>query len=1277
MKINVKDSTIVCPAEDTPHERLWVSNLDLIHTRYHLPTVYLYEPNGSSNTFDVQVLKEALSKVLVPFYPAAGRLALDANGRIEIDCNAKGALFIEAETDSPTSDLGDFMPSPELRQLVPTIDYSDITLHPLVLFQITKFSCGGVCLGVAFHHTVADGQGALHFINSWASLARGQPISCPPRLDRTILRARDPPRPTFHHVEYDQPPALTTPAQDLNPPTSMANLKITPDQLNTLKAQVNSVNGTNNYYSTFQILTAHIWRCATKARGLSNDQKTKLSIGSDGRSRLVPPLPQGYFGNVIFHATPIALAGDLVTEPLLHTVERLDKAIKRMDDSYLRSAIDRMEEIGDLTPILRGSITSRCPNLTVASWMRLPFYEADFGWGRPLLLRPANACEGKGYLYSSPANDGTFSLAICLEAHHLTSFEKLFYEVDKSHALKCGVKQRMKINIKESTIVCPAKETPQRRLCFSNLDLLQTRYHLPTVLLYEPNDSNNSNMFDAHVLKEALSKVLVPFYPAAGRLAKDENGRIEIDCNAKGVLFIEAETDSPTSDLGDFMPGPELCQLVPTVDDSDITLYPLVLLQVTKFSCGGVCLGSAISHALVDGEGALNFINSWASLARGLSSCSPPYVDRTILRARDPPRPTFHHIEYDQPPTLNIPAPEPKPTSMTNLKITPEQLNTLRSKVNNANGTETYHYSTYQILTAHIWRCVTKARGLPGDQATKLSIATNGRSRLNPPLPPGYFGNVIFHAIPLALAGDLVSESLLHTVERIDRAIRKMDDNYLRSAMDRLEEIGDLTTITRGPNTCRNPNLNVVNWTRLPFYEADFGWGKPLFLRPTRTFEGTAYLYSSPANDRSFLLAICLEADHVREDDMKINIKESTIVRPAEDTPHKRLWVSNLDLIHTKYFLPTVYLYEPSNSSNLFDAQVLKEALSKVLVPFYPAAGRLAKDENSRFEIDCNAKGVLFIEAETDSPTSELGDFMPSPELSQLVPRVDSSSDISLHPLVLLQITKFSCGGMCLGVGWHHTLADGQGALNFINSWASLARGQSICIPPHTDRTIHKARDPPRPTFHHIEYDQPPTLNTPAQDPKPTSMTNLKITPDQLNTLKSKVNNVNGGGNKACYSTYQILTAYIWRCATKARGLSNDQATRLGLAVDGRSRLDPPPPPGYFGNVIFHASPLALVGDLVSESLLHTVERIDKAIKKMDDSNYLRSAIDRLEEIGDLTPILRGPKVCNTPNLTVNSWTRLPFYEADFGWGRPLLLRPTRNTYQLLKSCSMTCDDDF
>ncbi|KAJ6744466.1 SHIKIMATE O-HYDROXYCINNAMOYLTRANSFERASE-LIKE [Salix purpurea] len=183
---------------------------------------------------------------------------------------------------------------------------------------------------------------------------------------------------------------------------------------------------------------------------------------------------------------------------------------------------------------------------------------------------------------------------------------------------------------------------------------------------------------------------------------------------------------------------------------------------------------------------------------------------------------------------------------------------------------------------------------------------------------------------------------------------------------------------------------------------------------------------------------------------MKINTKESIIVRPIQEMPQRRLWLSNMDLLNPiRFYVLTVYLYKPNGSSDFFEAEVLKEALRKVLVPFYPAAGRLARDENGRIEINCNGEGVLLVVADTDSTTEELGEFMPSMKLQQLIPTVDTNlEDISRDPLVLLQVTSFKCGGVCLGVGWHHTLADGTGALHFMNSWATLARGLSITIPP-------------------------------------------------------------------------------------------------------------------------------------------------------------------------------------------------------------------------------------
>ncbi len=92
-------------------------------------------------------------------------------------------------------------------------------------------------------------------------------------------------------------------------------------------------------------------------------------------------------------------------------------------------------------------------------------------------------------------------------------------------------------------------------------------------------------------------------------------------------------------------------------------------------------------------------------------------------------------------------------TMVSMFKITRDQLNTLKAK--SKDGINTVNYTSYEMLSGHLWKCVSKARALPDDQETKLYVAVDGRSRLHPPLPPGYFGNVIFITTPIALAGDL------------------------------------------------------------------------------------------------------------------------------------------------------------------------------------------------------------------------------------------------------------------------------------------------------------------------------------------------------------------------------------------------------------------------------------------------------------------------------------------------------------------------------------------
>jgi hypothetical protein len=142
-EMQVVELSFVAPSVETPRKGLWVSSLDLERAnRGHTPLVYFFDPrprsstgdDGADNFFDPSRLKEAMAKALVAFYPLAGRVGVDGDGRTQIDCNSEGALFVVARSQLRLDDLDDLKPSPELRSLfVPRIEPSSIILAVQVI----------------------------------------------------------------------------------------------------------------------------------------------------------------------------------------------------------------------------------------------------------------------------------------------------------------------------------------------------------------------------------------------------------------------------------------------------------------------------------------------------------------------------------------------------------------------------------------------------------------------------------------------------------------------------------------------------------------------------------------------------------------------------------------------------------------------------------------------------------------------------------------------------------------------------------------------------------------------------------------------------------------------------------------------------------------------------------------------------------------------------------------------------------------------------------------
>ncbi|KAB1201361.1 Spermidine hydroxycinnamoyl transferase [Morella rubra] len=135
--------------------------------------------------------------------------------------------------------------------------------------------------------------------------------------------------------------------------------------------------------------------------------------------------------------TSPCLCGDLLSKPLGYAARTIREAKEKMTDEYIRSALDFITSQEDVSP-LRNNIHIRGyseapflgnPNISTGSWMNLPFYAADFGWGKPTYVGPGVLnTDGKSFIMPSPEDDGSLIIALRLQAEYMDSFKKFFYQ---------------------------------------------------------------------------------------------------------------------------------------------------------------------------------------------------------------------------------------------------------------------------------------------------------------------------------------------------------------------------------------------------------------------------------------------------------------------------------------------------------------------------------------------------------------------------------------------------------------------------------------------------------------------------------------------------------------------------------------------------------------------------------------------------------------------------------------------------------------------------------
>lgn len=404
--------------------KLSVSDLPMLSCHYIQKGILLNYPPYPFDDLII-FLKQSLSATLTHFPPLAGRLITDPDGQIHILCNDAGVEFLQSEAlNLSINDILSPLDVPdcfkEFFTLDRTISYSGHS-KPLAAVQVTELA-DGVFIGCTVNHAVTDGTSFWHFFNTFAEICKGaEKISKSPDLGRNtvfnsnavlefpiggpkITFSGDAPlRERIFHFSRESILKLKSRA---NGNSEISRKKIGDGwKIGEINGKVKSANRAAEI-SSFQSLSAQLWRSVTRARNLESSKVTTFRMAVNCRLRLEPRLDAFYFGNAIQSIPTTAAAGELLSRDLRWGADLLHKNVVAHGDDTVRKGVADWERDPRLFPL--GNFDGA--SMTMGSSPRFPMYDNDFGWGRPLAIRSGRANKFDGKISAFPGREGNGSV---------------------------------------------------------------------------------------------------------------------------------------------------------------------------------------------------------------------------------------------------------------------------------------------------------------------------------------------------------------------------------------------------------------------------------------------------------------------------------------------------------------------------------------------------------------------------------------------------------------------------------------------------------------------------------------------------------------------------------------------------------------------------------------------------------------------------------------------------------------------------------------------------
>jgi shikimate O-hydroxycinnamoyltransferase len=250
---------------------------------------------------------------------------------------------------------------------------------------------------------------------------------------------------------------------------------------------------------------------------------------------------------------------------------------------------------------------------------------------------------------------------------------------------------------------------------------------------------------------------------------------------------------------------------------------------VNVFRCGGIAIGLCISHKILDGAALSTFLKAWTSTARGSSEAvCPNFVSTSLF-------PTSDNLWLRDSSMAMWGSLFKKGKSMTRRFVFhASAIATLKSQ---ATSLCVKHPTRLEVVSAFIWKhAMAASRENYGFQKPSLlTHLVNLRRRMASPLSEHSIGNLLWIAAAQCTNKDHDQVGLQGLVGEIRGAISRIDCDFVQKLQgheeirnsvmcESLKEIGEVGSKDEVYY------FGFSSWCNLGFYEADFGWGKPIWV---------------------------------------------------------------------------------------------------------------------------------------------------------------------------------------------------------------------------------------------------------------------------------------------------------------------------------------------------------------------------------------------------------------------------------------------------------------